>query len=91
MGNLHHQGYGSSSLWGLYNKHKNYNWNDGADDCIFTVKLSISSFTYNAFLFDISTVKRTKWTDYLLDKAEWIESKLSVAMKHALLTCICSS
>lgn len=32
MGNQHHQGYGSSSLWGLYNIHTDYYLNDDADN-----------------------------------------------------------
>lgn len=49
MGNLHHQGYGSSSLWGLYNTYTNYNLNDGADDCIFYSKVIISKFHFHHF------------------------------------------
>lgn len=43
MGNLHHQGYGSSSLWGLCNTHTNYNLNDGAAGSIFHWAITITN------------------------------------------------
>lgn len=79
MDNGHHQGYGSSSLWGLYNTYTSYNLYDGADDCSFH-----SSFTCITFPLGILPVKHTKWIKSL----PW---HMLREMNPSLLTCIWSS
>lgn len=90
MGDLHHQGYGSSSRWGLYNTYTNKNY-IMALMYFWQQRYHVMCHTHRIPFFGISTVKCTTWTNHILDTAEIIECQLPGAVSQTLLTCIWSS
>lgn len=79
MGNLRHRGFGSNSLWGLCNKHTNYNLNDGADVRIFYCRAAEFRLHFLTGFFIFQTFKNERVWGAIGNQ------------EHALLTCIWSS